>query len=137
MSLTLRDGAQSMFRIGGTHCELDSFSCCTGSEIVHPCLEARPPSSEVQGCELPEVGVGNVNVEGLTLVNEGASVSSHLYQVSLLNLPHCLVDASQVIVVLFLQRFLCLVIKENVLHTDQTQHLTRNGSASASSLSLL
>lgn len=49
------------------------------------------PGMEVQGGELPKVGIGHVHVEALRLVDEGPPVRRHVHQLALLDLPHRLV----------------------------------------------
>ena len=47
LKATTTRAAEDCSRVS-THRKLDGFSCCTGSEVVHPGLEARSPGSEVQ-----------------------------------------------------------------------------------------
>ena len=58
---------------------------------------AHLPPIEVQGCELPKVGIAHVHVERLALVNIGPAVGRHVHQHPLFNLPHCLVQRLQTV----------------------------------------
>lgn len=55
------------------------------------------PGVEVHACQLAEVGLGNVDVEGLALVNIGPSVSCHVNESTLGELPHSLVQSLQLL----------------------------------------
>jgi hypothetical protein len=52
---------------------------------------------EVQRCQLAKIWLRHVHIERLGLVNEGASVGSHLYQGTLAQLPYCLVQCLELI----------------------------------------
>ena len=55
------------------------------------------PCMEVQGCQLAKVGIRHVHIEGLGLVNEGSPISSHFYEGTLAQLPHCLIQCFEAI----------------------------------------
>ena len=50
------------------------------------------PGIEVHAGQLAKVGLGDVDVKGLALVNEGTSVCHHVYECPLGELPHCLIQ---------------------------------------------
>ena len=50
------------------------------------------PTIEVQGGELAKVGVRHVHIEGLRLIDVGASVCGHVHKNPLLDLPYRLVQ---------------------------------------------
>ena len=75
--------------------ELDGVCSSACAQVVHAGLEARLPRVEVQRCELAEVDVAHVHVERLALVDECATVCSHVHQDALFDLPHCLVQRLQ------------------------------------------
>lgn len=64
-------------------------------------MEAAPlylfPAIEVHAGELAIVGLSNVDVQGLALVDEGPSVCRHLQDGFLRDLPNSLVELLQVI----------------------------------------
>lgn len=55
------------------------------------------PPVEVHAGQFAIVWLGNVDVEGLTLVNEGAAVCCHLEDGLLGDFPHCFVQLFQII----------------------------------------
>jgi len=68
-----------------------------GAQVVHARLEALLPGVEVQGSELAKVGVRHEHVEALALINVCTAVGSHVHQGALLDLPHRLVQALELI----------------------------------------
>ena len=62
---------------------------CTG-------LEAQLPAVEVHAGQLAVVGLGDVNVERLTLVDEGTAIGRHLQDDLLRNLPNGLVEGLEI-----------------------------------------
>lgn len=67
--------------------------------------------------KLSKVGIRNVYIEGLALIDESSTIGSHLNQLFLLDLPHSLVDCRHVKAVL-VKKFLCdMVVKLYTLHS--------------------
>ena len=81
----------------GINSELNGISCSTRSHVVHPSLEPLGPGIEMEGCEFSKVRLVHVYVEALALVNECSSISSHVHNSPLLDLPHSPVNGLQVI----------------------------------------
>jgi len=77
--------------------KLDGISGGFGSEVVHTGLQSSLPGVEVHGGELAEIDVVKMDIETLTLVNEGTTVGSHLNQILLFHLPHGLVEVLEVL----------------------------------------
>lgn len=77
--------------------ELDGSSGSLGTEIVHASLETELPTGEVHGGDLAHRRILHVNVEGLRLIDEGTTVSSHLDDGTLRELPDGLVERLDVI----------------------------------------
>ena len=53
------------------------------------------PSMEVQGCQLSKIWIRHVHIERLGLVDESASIRSHLHEGALPQLPHCFIKCLQ------------------------------------------
>lgn len=77
--------------------ELDRVHRGLGAEVVHARLEPELPRVEVHGRELAVVGVGNVDVERLGLVDERATVGGHLEDHLLGDLPYGAVELLEVV----------------------------------------
>mmetsp|Transcript_11258 Transcript_11258/g.26913 ORF Transcript_11258/g.26913 Transcript_11258/m.26913 type:complete len:242 (-) Transcript_11258:1954-2679(-) len=94
---------------GHVHGELDGICCCLAAEIVLTGLQPPSPAVEMHRRELGCSYVRHVNVQGLRLVNVWATVSSHINNGSLLDLPYSLVDLAQFLRDLFdaLHRSIC------------------------------
>lgn len=82
-----------------TFCGCTSQICCSlragGGIWAHGI--SHLPGIEVEGCELAKVGVRHVHIEGLALINEGSTVSCHVHQDTLLDLPHSLIQRLQIV----------------------------------------
>ena len=81
-----------LFRRFPLHRELDRISGRSRSQVVHSSLEALQPSVEVHRGQLGVGSLAHVNVEGLRLIDELASVSCHVDNVALWDLPDSLVQ---------------------------------------------
>lgn len=77
--------------------ELNGLGGGFGAQVVHPCLEPQLPAVEVHRAHLAKVRFGNVNVEGLGLVDVGAPVGGLLQHVLLADLPHGLVQVADLL----------------------------------------
>ena len=77
--------------------ELNGISSGLGAEVVHARLEALAPAVEVHGRDLGGVRINHVDVEGLALVNVGASVGGHVQDALLLDFPRGLVHLANVL----------------------------------------
>ena len=107
--------------------ELNWVGCRLGPQVIHPCLQTlwkqlsiftllhlphfsrgcgaeippsfsyQLPAVEVHAAQLAVVWLSNVDVEGLTLVDEGSAVGRHLEHGLLGDLPHRLVQVFQVL----------------------------------------
>ena len=55
------------------------------------------PAIEMHTCQFVIVGLSKENVEGLALVDEGSSVSSHINECLLRDFPDCLVQWLEII----------------------------------------
>ncbi len=60
-------------------------------------FESQLPAVEVHGRQLPVVGLGDVDVERLALVDEGAPVCRHLKHALLRDFPHGLVESLHIV----------------------------------------
>jgi hypothetical protein len=83
----------------------------------------------MKGCELAKVGVGNVHIKTLALVDESAAVCCHVDQMFLLDLPYRLVKSPKVKVIIFFQSSFCLLVKMDVLHQNGTNFAPHSGNA--------
>lgn len=81
----------------GVDGELDGVCGGTGAEVVHACLEPLLPGVEVHACELGKGWVGDVDVEGLALVDEGAAISGHVDEGALGEFPDGFVEFFDVV----------------------------------------
>lgn len=64
---------------------------------VAECISTNLPGIEVKGSQLAKVGIRHVHIEGLWLIYESSTISSHIHQCALLQLPDRLVQGLQVI----------------------------------------
>ena len=78
--------------LGLVHGELDGLGGRLGPQVVHPGLQAELPAVKVHRAHLAEVGLGDVHVEGLGLIDEGAPVRGHLQDGLLADFPDLLVN---------------------------------------------
>lgn len=82
-------------------CRIDSEldSLCSGSrpEIVHSCLQSLLPSVEMHACQLPHRRGLQVDVQRLTLADEGPAVGCEVEDFLLGDLPDGFVDRLDVV----------------------------------------
>ncbi|KAI6757641.1 hypothetical protein HG531_003466 [Fusarium graminearum] len=119
--ISLDDGSTARNRCAGSHAVGGAAvgSIALGASpvaIVHASLETELPASEVHAGDLAHGRVLHVNVERLRLINEGTTVSSHLHNLSLRNLPHSLVQS------LDLGRDVGDVLDRTVISNDAVLH---------------
>ena len=55
------------------------------------------PGIEVHGRQFSVVGLGNVNIQRLALINEGATIGRHLNYITLRNFPHRFIQGFNVV----------------------------------------
>ena len=77
--------------------ELDGAGGRLSSQVVHTGLQTQLPAVEMHRAHLSKVGFGNVDVKGLRLVDEGASVGRLLKHHLLADLPHGFVQLTNVL----------------------------------------
>lgn len=97
---TIRLGLPDLLRLlehGLVDGELDSLSGWPRTQVVHARLQALLPSVEVHARELTNTGGLQVDVQALTLANEGTTVGSEVEDLLLADLPDCLVDRLDVV----------------------------------------
>jgi hypothetical protein len=61
------------------------------------CVTYQAPGIEMHGCQLSVVWFGDMNIEGLTLINKCPSVSSHLDDSFLWDFPYSLVEILKIV----------------------------------------
>ena len=77
--------------------ELNGISCGSSSEIILSGLESLGPGVEMSTAQLGEGGVGHVDVQGLTLADEGGSGTGQVDKLFLWDFPNSLVQLFKVI----------------------------------------
>mmetsp|Transcript_43526 Transcript_43526/g.93229 ORF Transcript_43526/g.93229 Transcript_43526/m.93229 type:complete len:535 (+) Transcript_43526:75-1679(+) len=93
----LLGGLGSILDLVHIDCELDGIDSCLGSQVVHACLQSFGPAVEVHGGQLGMSHVRHVDVQRLRLIDVDATVSSHVDDHALLDLPDRLVELLQVL----------------------------------------
>ena len=73
------------------HREFNSIRRRTRAEVIHARLQALLPSIKVHRGQFRSIGLGHEDIEGLGLVDEGATVGGHVDERPLFNLPYGLV----------------------------------------------
>ena len=73
-------------------CELDGICSRSASKVVHSCFESLFPGIEMNWAHFGVGRLSKVNVEGLGLINEGASSQCQVNYLFLADLPYSLED---------------------------------------------
>lgn len=73
--------------------ELNRGGSSLCAQVVHASLETQLPASEVHAGNLAHGRIAHVDVEGLGLIDKGTTVSGHLDNLALRNLPDSLVQS--------------------------------------------